>query len=136
MPVLAVDFGTRRIGIAVSTSGVLATPHSVIPNEGGLERVIERIAEIGDEIEADLYLVGLPRRSRTGDADPALAPYRDLAERIRQKTRKEVILWDEAYSTAEASSRARERGRRSRAIDMEAAAVILQSWLDESEGAR
>ncbi|MGH9457008.1 MAG: Holliday junction resolvase RuvX [Thermoanaerobaculia bacterium] len=136
MPVVAIDFGTRRVGVAVSTSGILATPHAVIPNEGDVERVIERIVAIGEEIEAELYVVGLPRRTRSGSADPALAPYRDLAERLRQRTRKEVVLWDEAYSTAEASSRARERGRRPTSIDMEAAAVILQAYLDERGGTR
>lgn len=136
--VVAVDFGTRRIGVAVSTSGVLATPHSVVPNDGSIEAVVDRIASIGEEIAADLYVVGLPRRSRSGSDDPALAPYRALASALGQKTRKEVVLWDEGFSTTEANARRRERGgRRARNrtdIDKEAAAVILQSWLDERGG--
>lgn len=136
--VVGVDFGTRRVGVAVSTSGVLATPHSVVPNEGSLEQLVARIASVGEEIEADLYVVGLPRRTRSGSEDPALEPYRVLASLLGQKTRKEVVLWDEACSTIEASARRRERGSRASKgrndIDREAAAVILQSWLDERGG--
>ena len=135
--VVGVDFGARRVGLAVSTSGVLATPHSVISNDGSIEAVVERIASIGEEIEADLYVVGLPRRSRSGSEDPGLEPYRELASNLGQRTRKEVILWDEGFSTTEATARRRERGRRTRDrtnIDKEAAAVILQSWLDERGG--
>ena len=137
MITLAIDYGTRRIGIAVSTSGVLATPHSIIPNEGGLDAVVDRIAALGEEIGAERFVVGLPRRSRSGSDDPTLAPYRELADALGQKTRKEIVLWDEGFSTTEAASRRRERGGRSRrrgthAIDMEAAAIILQSYLDES----
>ena len=140
MTTLAIDYGTRRIGIAVSTSGVLATPHAVVPNDGDLAATVARIASIGVEVGAERFVVGLPRRARSGDDDPALAPYRELAAALGQKTRKEVILWDEAFSTTEAASKRRERGehtrrRGARAIDMEAAAIILQSFLDESRRA-
>lgn len=137
MTTLAVDYGTRRIGIAVSSSGVLATPHSIIPNEGNLAEVVDRIAALAEQVGAERFVVGLPRRARSGSDDPALVPYRRLAEALGQKTRKEVILWDEGFSTMEAASKRRERGSRSRRrgadnIDMEAAAIILQSFLDEA----
>jgi putative transcription antitermination factor YqgF len=138
MAILAVDYGTVRVGLALSTSGVLATPHSVIPNDGSLGDLADRIATLGEELEVERYVVGLPRRSRSGGDDPALAPYRALAEALRQKTRKKVILWDEGWSTTEAASRRREGGagrKRARSpIDMEAAAVFLQAYLDETEG--
>jgi putative transcription antitermination factor YqgF len=138
MTILAIDYGTVRVGLAVSTSGVLATPHSVIPNDGSLEDLAGRLAALGEELEVERYVVGLPRRSRSGSDDPALAPYRALADALRQKTRKKVVLWDEGWSTTEAASRRREGGaRRKRArspIDMEAAAVFLQAYLDETGG--
>jgi putative transcription antitermination factor YqgF len=138
MAILAVDYGTVRVGLAVSTSGVLATPHSIIPNHGSLEELVDRIATLGEELDVERYVVGLPRRSRSGGDDPALVPYRALADALRQKTRMKVVLWDEGWSTAEAASRRREGGAgRKRArnpIDMEAAAVFLQAYLDETGG--
>ena len=125
---MAVDYGARRIGIAVSDSGVLATPHSVIRNEGD---VIEKLASLAQELGAQTIVFGLPRRP---NSDRHEQKFRDIAERLRQKTCKEVLLWDETLSTSEAANRLREAGRRGRdaerEIDMHAAAVILQSYLD------
>jgi putative transcription antitermination factor YqgF len=127
--VIGIDYGGKRIGIAVSDSGVLASPHSVMPNEGD---VIGRIAALGAELEADTYVVGLARRARSTAGEEK---FRRFAEDLRQRTCKPVVLWDETLSTVEAAERLRTGGRKRSArkdIDMYAAAVILQSWLDHS----
>jgi putative holliday junction resolvase len=129
---MAIDYGGKRIGIAVSDSGILATPHSVLPNHGD---PIDRIAAIATELGAELLVLGLPRRARSRDGEQK---FRDLAERLRQKTCKPVVLWDETLSTVEAAERLRSSGRKGRKgkeeIDMYAAAVILQSYLDARAG--
>jgi len=131
---MAIDYGTRRIGVAVSDSGVLATPHSVVPNHGD---VIETLADLARELDASIIVVGIPRRQFH---DPREQSFHDFAERLRQKTCKEVVLWDEALTTASAADRLREGGRKrrdaERNIDMYAAAVILQSYLDEKARGR
>jgi putative Holliday junction resolvase len=131
-PIIALDLGGKRIGIAVSDSGVLATPHSVMRNEGD---VIAKLANLAREIEAETFVVGIPRRTHASANDQK---YRDFAEELRQKTCKQVVLWDESLSTVEASERLRAAGRNRREaqkeIDMHAAAVILQSFLDEVHG--
>ena len=127
---MAIDYGTRRIGIAVSDSDVLATPHSVLRNEGD---IVEKLAELVAEVGAERIVVGLPRRPKS---DRHEKTFRDLAEALRQRTCKEVVLWDETLSTSEAAARLRDSGRTGRnaerTIDMHAAAVILQSYLDEA----
>lgn len=132
MSFLAIDLGAKRIGLAVSDSGVLATPHSVMANEGD---VVEKLAALGRELEADTFVVGLPRRAKS---DAGEGKYRDFAERLRQRTCKQVVLWDETLTTVEAEGRLRAAGRRGRDvkrdIDMHAAAVILQSYLDSLGG--
>jgi putative Holliday junction resolvase len=129
---MAIDYGGRRIGIAVSDSGVVATPHSVVKNEGD---VIAKLATLARELGAETIVVGLPRRAHESAAE---RKFRDLAERLRQTTCKEVVLWDETLSTAEAAAQLRDRGvgRREaqRDIDMHAATVILQSYLDARLG--
>jgi putative Holliday junction resolvase len=129
MSIIAIDYGGRRIGVAVSESGTIATPHSVVKNEG---EVIEKLAHIASELDAETIVVGVPRRahSETGEQK-----FRDFAERLRQRTCKPVVLWDEALSTAAAARQLRESGAKrrdaQREIDMHAAAVILQSYLDD-----
>jgi putative Holliday junction resolvase len=132
VPTLAIDYGGRRIGIAVSGSDVLATPHSVIRNEGD---IVEKLARVANEVGADTIVVGLARRTRT---DAGERKFRALADALRQKTSKEVVLWDESFSTVEAQEQLRAAGRSARqgkdTIDMYAAAVILQSYLDRRTG--
>lgn len=127
-PFLAIDLGARRIGIAVSDSGVVATPHSVLRNEGD---VLGKIANLGQELGAETYVLGIPRRTQTNTAEEK---YEQFAEALRQKTCKPVVLWNEALSTVEAMDQRRAAGKNRREaqkdIDMHAAAVILQSYLD------
>jgi putative Holliday junction resolvase len=112
----------------VSESGIIATPHSVIRNEGD---AVEKVARVGSELEADLYVVGIARRAMTAAGEER---FRTFADALRQKTCKAVVLWDETLTTVEASNQLRAAGRSrrdaEREIDMHAAAVILQSYLD------
>lgn len=128
MSIIGIDFGARRIGVAVSESGIVATPHSVIRNEGD---AVEKVARVGSELEAELYVVGIARRAKSAAGEER---FRDFADALRQKTCKAVVLWDETLTTVEASEQLRAAGRSrrdaEREIDMHAAAVILQSYLD------
>ena len=127
---MAIDLGSRRIGIAVSDSGVLASPHSVMRNEGD---VVEKLARLAGELDAEELVVGIPRRTHASAGEQK---FRDFAEALRQRTCKPVVLWNESLSTVEAMERLRAAGKTRRDaqkdIDMHAAAVILQCYLDDA----
>jgi len=129
MSIVGIDFGARRVGVAVSDSGIVATPHSVLRNEGD---VVEKVARLGGELDADMYVVGIARRAKSSAGEER---FRNFADALRQRTCKVVVLWDEALTTVEASETLRAAGRSrrdaEREIDMHAAAVILQSYLDD-----
>ncbi|HUR79954.1 MAG TPA: Holliday junction resolvase RuvX [Thermoanaerobaculia bacterium] len=129
--IIGVDFGGKRIGIAVSDSGVVASPHSVLRNEGD---IVEKLDRLGRELEAELFVVGIPERTHASSNDEK---FRAFAEALRQKTCKPVELWNESLSTVEAMERLRDSGKSRREaqkdIDMHAAAVILQSYLDDRQ---
>jgi len=132
MATIGIDYGGKRIGVAVSDSGVLATPHSVIANEGD---VVAQLDRLGKELDVETWVVGIPRRARSHDGE---AKFHRFADELRQRTCKPVLLWDETLTTVEAEERLRAGGRkgarRTEDIDMYAAAIILQSWLDEQPG--
>jgi len=125
---MAIDYGGRRVGIAVSDSGTIATPHSVLRNEGD---IVEKLANLARELDAETIVVGVARNQQK---------FHQLAEQLRQRTCKPVVLWDEALTTVEAAERLRSEGRSrrdaQRDIDMHAAAVILQSYLDHLAAGR
>lgn len=95
---------------------------------------MEKLDRLGRELDAELFVVGIPKRTHASVND---RKYRDFAEALRQKTCKPVELWDESLSTVEAMERLRDSGRNRREaqkeIDMHAAAVILQSFLDDRQ---
>ena len=132
MTTIGIDYGGKRIGVAVSDSGVLASPHSVIANEGD---VVAQLDRLGKELDVETWVVGIPRRARSHDGE---AKFHRFADELRQRTCKPVLLWDETLTTVEAEERLRAGGRkgarRTEDIDMYAAAIILQSWLDEQSG--
>lgn len=131
MPILGIDYGTRRVGVAVSESELIASPHTVLKYRDE-EALVEQLVAIGKEFDADIFVVGIPSRAKPGQAEERIRKFADL---LRQKSCKEVVLWNEAYSTTEAASLRREAGKSRRdergEIDMLAATVILQSYLDQ-----
>ena len=136
MTVVGLDFGERRIGVAVSDPrGVAARPLRVIERSatGGLAADIGRIREIVEARKVERLVVGLPL-NMDGSAGPAARRARRFANMLRRETGLEVMLQDERLSTTQAersllfadASRARRRELR----DAVAAALILQAYLD------
>jgi putative Holliday junction resolvase len=137
---LALDLGTRRIGVALSDSaGTLATPYEVVTRSGDRARDHERVAELADHAGAEVVVVGLPL-SLNGSIGPAARAILDEADELRARLAERgvgVVTWDERLSTVEAQRRLRSAGvkgaRGRRVVDQVAATVILQSWLDAGQ---
>lgn len=134
MRALALDLGSKRIGIAVSDAGgVLATPRTTVERSGDRARDHRRIAELVAEEEAGTVVVGLPLSldGKTGPAAEAvLAEVAELAAVLSVP----VVTHDERLTTVTAHDQLRAAGmdgrRRRSVVDQQAAAVLLQSWLD------
>jgi putative Holliday junction resolvase len=130
---LAVDPGTKRVGLAVSDpTGTIAQPFRTIPAEP-YTTLVARVAGIATEVEATGIIVGLPRRM-DGSFGPEAKAARELANRLRQASKLPVELVDERLTTA-AAERAMVAGdvrreKRRAGIDRVAAALLLQSHLD------
>ena len=134
---LGIDLGERRIGVAVSDAeGRVATPITVIERSGSRSRDHQRISELVAEYEAGVVVVGLPL-SLDGSAGPAAQAAEQEVGELEAALAVPVLTHDERFTTAIAERALAESGlsgkaRRQR-VDMVAASVILQSWLDAPE---
>lgn len=130
-PVLAIDPGSRRIGLAVSDPlGAVALPLTVLPREGDWIGELRRIvAERGIEE----VVLGLPVRL-DGTEGPAAQRARALAAELGASLGLEVRLVDERLTTTAARRGLSEAGasarRQRKVVDQAAAALLLQSYLD------
>jgi len=130
--ILAVDWGERRIGLAVSDDlGILATGLPTLEIRGGAEAVA-RVADTIRTVEADSVVVGLPLTLK-GERGEAARAVERFADALRRETPVDVSLFDERLTSAMAERRMRERGERSRGrntrVDQGAAVALLEGWL-------
>lgn len=131
---LALDLGSRRIGVATSDAGgVLASPRTTIERTGDRSRDHRRIAELVGEEEAGIVVVGLPR-SLDGSIGPAAAAIEAEVAELAAVLAVPVVTHDERFTTVTAHEQLRAAGvggrRRRTVVDQQAATVLLQSWLD------
>ena len=134
--VIAIDLGTRRIGVAATDAlGIAAMPHSTIVRHGG-QRDLDAIAAVVREFDAERVVLGLPL-SPEGEVGRAAKSAQTFAERLRAALSVPVELIDESFSTVEANevllAADLSRARRKQVVDRVAAAVILRRWLDAKE---
>lgn len=133
MRLLGLDIGEARVGVAVSDPGrTIASPVAVLDGRR-LVRDIGPLRELVEEYEVGGLVVGLPLGMGGTEGAQALL-VRDIGTRLGRELALPVAFFDERLSSREASramsgggvSSKRQRGR----LDMVAAALILQAYLD------
>lgn len=139
MRVLGIDYGQRRIGLALSdATGLLARPWKTIARQGSPARVADAVAGEVARLQAeddglDAVVLGLPRRLNGSPTDQTRSVEK-LASSLRHRISLPVILQDERLSSREAESllarRIKDWRKRKALLDAAAAAVVLQDYLD------
>lgn len=137
--VLGIDYGARRIGLALSdATATLATPWRLIERpQSELETLRILVREIVELVKSDdgleAVVLGWPRRL-DGSATHQTAHVEALARALEERVPVPVVLQDERLTSREAESRlaTRERDwrRRKQKLDAASAAIVLQDYLD------
>jgi putative Holliday junction resolvase len=133
MRILALDHGTKRIGVAISDElKVIAQPLEYIPAEPFADFVV-RLKELIREKEVDLILLGMPR-NMDGSYGPAALKVKEFAAVLKENVAVPITTWDERLTSAQAqryliSGNVRRQERKEK-VDKMAAAILLQSYLD------
>ena len=135
-PVLGIDFGRSRIGVAISDElRLLAHPLETIPAGKNAAKLI---AEIVRERKIDHVVVGLPR-NMDGTFGAAASEAQKFVQELRALVPREITTWDERLTTVAAHRALREAGKKTRAtrgyVDQVAAQMILQGYLDRQQEA-
>lgn len=130
---MALDVGDRRIGIAVSSSGIIATPHSVLRRKSKQED-FARLQRLVIELKIERIIVGLPYSlSGHETMGPQARRIKRYAQALAKIIAVPVEYFDESYSTADAEAFLAASGKKKVPVDAAAAAVILQNYLDATQ---
>jgi putative pre-16S rRNA nuclease len=134
--VLALDFGRRRIGLAVSDElGITAQGIETLERTN-IREDLARLAQLIAEKSVSLILMGNPLHM-SGREGRQVEYTRDFAERLSTATGVPVEYWDERLTSVQAERVLRESGisiqKRARAVDQLAAVILLESYLDSRQ---
>ncbi|MFH1547496.1 MAG: Holliday junction resolvase RuvX [bacterium] len=133
MKTLGIDFGEKRVGIAISdNSGIIAEPLSTIIRKSD-EKVIDEITNICQEKKVEQIVLGIPLSAN----EDVQNRYKSFSQKIEDKTGIKPNFWDETFSTKQAQNMVAffepddRKPKTSTHKDNVAAAVILQEFLDD-----
>lgn len=131
--VLAVDYGEKRIGLAVSDElGITASPLMTLTRRSD-EEAIQQIAQLASKLKVKQIVVGLPRRTDAQEGEME-RKVKAFAEKLKQAVSVPVALFDERFTTRIAEQVLLEadlsRRKRKQVRDRLAAVILLQSFLE------
>ncbi|HSG48832.1 MAG TPA: Holliday junction resolvase RuvX [Longimicrobiales bacterium] len=136
MRVLGIDFGEKRVGMAVSDpTGTLASPVGTLQRRRGKRPPLQALAQAATDYQVEKIVVGLPLTSQ-GEEDAWCREVRAVGAALAERTGLAVVYVDERFSSRQAERHIRSSGlprhRREEKdrVDAGAAAVILQAFLD------
>ena len=141
MRALGIDFGERRVGVAVSDpTGVIAQPLPTLRRRAGKRMPLRALEELAEEYGVQVIVVGLPLALSGNDTDWTRT-VRDVAGKLEERSGLPVQLVDERFTSARAERAVRTLGlpkskrEEKDRVDAAAAVLILQSWLDTQRSA-
>ena len=139
MRIMGLDYGSKTVGVALSDELLLTAGAKEIirrKEENKLRRTLARIEELIEEFKVEKIVLGLPvNMDQTPSVRSELCL--EFKDKIERRCGIPVIMWDERLTTVEADEIMDEAGIRGRErkeyVDMIAAQVILQDYLDNSK---
>lgn len=136
MRIMGLDFGSKTVGVAVSDSLLLTAQGVEIIRRGEenkLRRTLARIEELIVEYGVEEIVLGLPKNMNATEGARAQLTL-EFKEKLERRTGLPVTMWDERLTTVSADRAMMEAGirreNRKEYVDMIAASLILQGYLD------
>jgi putative pre-16S rRNA nuclease len=131
--ILAIDFGLRRIGLAVSDALGITAQGLPTLQRTAIRKDIEYIRGVAEEYSVQKVIIGNPI-GHAGNVTAMSRHVEDFAKKLEGHLARPVELWDERLTSVEASRMLKSAGlsinKRQRAVDRVAAVLLLQNYLD------
>ena len=132
MRIMAIDYGDARTGVAVSDPTGLLAGYTTVIQSRKPDLVATEVARLAGEYGVEELVMGFPR-NMDGTEGPRAERYRGFAERLREATGLEPVLWDERRTTIEAHDILHASGKKmknhKKTVDAVAATLILEGYL-------
>ncbi|MBQ1208026.1 MAG: Holliday junction resolvase RuvX [Lachnospiraceae bacterium] len=136
MRIMGLDLGSKTVGVAVSDPlGITAQGVEIIrrESEDKLRRTLARIETLAKEYQVEKFVLGYPKNMNNTIGERAQKS-EAFKEKLERRTGLPVILWDERLTTVAADNAMDEAGlsreKKKEYVDMIAASLILQGYLD------
>ncbi len=132
MRYLGVDYGTRRVGLAVGEDAPFFVEALRSVGSDSPESAAGAVADAAAEEGAETIVVGMPFALPGGDRGSTATGVRKMIEALKGRTGASIVTEDERFSTALAERRRREAGTRKSKFDKDAAAAaaILETYIE------
>lgn len=136
MRIMGLDYGSVTVGVAISDALLLTAQGIEVirrKQDNKLRQTLARIEELIAEYDVDKIIVGYPKHLNNSIGERAVKS-EEFAEKLRNRTGLEVLLWDERLTTVAAHqvlslSNMNDR-KKAMVVDKLAAVLILQGYLD------
>ena len=133
MRVLAIDFGMKRMGLAISDALGITAQGLPTLTRTRLDDDLGKIRALTEEYSTERVIVGNPLGHGGGETSMS-RHVAEFAEKLRRRVNCPVDLWDERLTSVEANRTLRavglSQGKRQQAVDRVAATILLQSYID------
>jgi putative Holliday junction resolvase len=131
-PIVALDLGQKRVGVAASDALLISITKLAPLARSNWKQLLRDVGEIVRRLDARTLVIGLPLRLDGGKGSAALAA-EDAARKFARSLKIPVYLQDESLSSVEAEEQLREAGKtpseRRDLVDCQAAAIILRDFI-------
>ncbi|OGF65214.1 MAG: hypothetical protein A2Y62_17810 [Candidatus Fischerbacteria bacterium RBG_13_37_8] len=132
MKIMALDVGSNRIGVALADDDIrVAVPLQVLEKKDG-DNIIQQVIQLIHQHRAEKLIVGFPKKLN-GEIGNQAEKVIAFVDELKNNLAIEIVLWDERFTTVEATKRLRglyKSKRIKQIVDASAAALILQSYID------
>lgn len=139
MKILGIDYGKARIGLSISDESFkIAFPLEVVAAFHNNDKTVEAVIKVISKFQIQEIVIGLPLLM-TGKDSPMSLDVRAFAKKLEEKTGIAVHLWDERLTSKQVEREMidadMKRKKRAQLVDVMAATLILQSYLDAKNSA-